>query len=344
MNLRLGFFFLCFCFTGCSSDQNKSSLTAFSGNAMTMDYRILIGAVISENEIKQIHQTIQSVFCEVNAIYNHWNTESELSQLNRLPQGIKVSLSKKLESFLQLTKKVVELTEGRFDPTIAPIQRLWKEKLTSGEIPSIEQIQTLAPAIGWDKIHFEDGFFWKEHDQSSLDLGGIAKGYCVDLIVESLNSIGYENVYVEWGGEIRTTGNHPDHRPWMVFISRLGSTDPTQAVAYANLNNQAIATSGDYMQNWTFHPNQVDAVTYFHIINPRTLTPLISTKASIASASVIAPSCLLADALATAVMLFESVEEAQSWLEKLQAKMPDLQFWIISRAYPTPQEALDIPS
>jgi FAD:protein FMN transferase len=331
------FSLICLFLAGCSSEQKIDPLTVFAGNAMTMDYRILVAAKTSQNDAKQINEIIQTVFCEVNSIYNHWNSDSELSQLNRLPQGLKTPLSKKLETFLRLTQQVVELTEGRFDPTIAPIQRLWKEQLVKGRIPSDEHIQALAQAVGWDKIHFENGFFWKDHDLSSLDLGGIAKGYCVDLLVESLNSNGYENVYVEWGGEIRTSGYHPDQRPWTIFISRLGNTDPKQAVAHVSLSNQAIATSGDYMQSWT-----VDATTYFHIIHPRTLKPLISTETSIASTSVIAPSCLLADGLATAAMLFNSVEEAQKWTEILQAKMPELQFWIISRSIS--QEALDIPS
>lgn len=317
---------ICLCLAACSTEPKPSSTTLLSGNAMTMDYRIIVGAELSQEERKRAQDAIHRVFDEVNEIYNHWNANSELSHLNQQPAGVKAPLSQKLETFLQRTGQIVELTEGRFDPTVAPVQRLWKEKLLRGETPSDEQIQALAKAVGWDKIHVQEGLFWKDHALTCLDLGGIAKGYCVDLLIEALNSQGYGNVYAEWGGEIRASGRHPDQRPWNIYISRMGDPDPEHAISTISLTDQAIATSGDYMQSW-----KVGNMTYFHIIDPRTLKPLAATQTSVSSASVIAPSCMLADGLATAAMIFESVEDSKRWAETLQKKVDGLQFWIVSR-------------
>jgi FAD:protein FMN transferase len=322
----------------CQTEQNKSVTTVFSGQAMTMNYRIIIGSKLSRQEISMITHSIQSIFDEINAIYNNWNPNSELSHLNNLAKNVKYPLSQKLESFLKKTHEIVELTEGRFDPTIAPIHQLWKEKLVQGQTPTFEQINSIAKGVGWNKIHFEQGQFWKDHSLTALDLGGIAKGYCVDLLVELLNSQGFSNVYVEWGGEIRATGSHPEERPWKIFITHLGNPDPKQAIALIDLTNAAIATSGDYMQSWSIKSKDFDAITYTHIINPKTLKPLVSKPKSIASASALGPSCMLADALATAAMLFDSPEEAEQWTQTIKEKVPETQFWIISH------ESLPIPN
>ena len=293
---------------------------------MTIDYRISIGSALSTQEIRSAQGIIDQTFEEVNAIYNKWNPQSELSQLNKAKAGEKIFISPQMEKLLTLTDEIVTLTEGRFDPTIEPLQHLWKSYLTMRQVPSKEEIHKISSAIGWNKIHFHEGVFYKDHEATSLDLGGIAKGFCVDLILERLNEAGYPNVFVEWGGEIRASGQHSDQRPWKIFISGLGSKDLDHAIDTLTLNNQAIATSGDYLQNW-----QLENEHYFHILDPKTLYPLKIEENSIASASVLANSCALADGLATGMMMFPSVNEAKAWADKLKESHPELSFWIISR-------------
>ncbi len=270
-------------------------------------------------EKRNVQSLIDQTFNEVDQIYNYWNPYSEISLLNKLKKHEKKKISQKLKQFLEITEKIVLLTEGRFDPTIRPLQILWKNYLEKGIAPPQEEIAALLPAVGWDKIHFSDGFFRKDHDATSLDLGGIAKGYCVDLIAEKFSDAGFHDFYIEWGGEIYTNGKHPDDRPWRVFISKLGDPDPENAVAIVELHDEAIATSGDYHQNW-----MAGNVKYTHIIDPKTGAPLISDPEAIASASVVAPTCTLADGLATALMMPSTNME---WIEKLQTEFPSIRFW-----------------
>lgn len=303
--------------------QNKPEPASFSGNAMTIGYRILIGKQLSDQESRQVQELIQEVFSEVNTIYNNWNPYSEISQLNRLPAKEKRLVSEPLYNFLTLTAELVELTDGRFDPTVYPLHKLWISYLKQGLTPPADEIAAASQLVGWDKIHLENGFFSKDYQGTSLDLGGIAKGYAVDLIVERLAKEGFTDAYVEWGGEIRTSGSHPSGRPWSILISALADNDPTKAAAQLQLHDKAVATSGDYIQYWQTFSGEV----YFHIINPRTLTPLSIHPHSIASVSVIADSCMLADALATAGMTFDSVEEAK----ELQERQPNVEFIFIKR-------------
>lgn len=317
-------------------EQRPDGITAFTGEAMTMNYSILIGQALDNKQEEMISKTIAATFQEVNDIYNKWNPESELSHLNRLSAHQVVTISPSLENLLKDTQRIVELSEGRFDPTVEPLEQLWKNKLKNQTIPSSEELQSIANQIGWNKIHFGNGVFYKDHENVQLDLGGIAKGLCIDLLVERLNQQGYSNLFVEWGGEIKTTGVHPRGRPWTIFISRLGNDHPEDAVATLLLENQAIATSGDYMQFWTLSQKDekgIDKIiTYFHIFDPHTLKPLEITHTSIASTSVVASTCAFADGLATTAMLFGSVEEAKAWSERIKEKYPDTSFWFVTRS------------
>jgi len=319
--------------------------TAFSGNAMTMDYKILIGQILSQKQIIESQAIIKKTFRDTDAIFNKWNPNSELSRLNSQKSGISTPLSLELWRLFKETDDIVKLSQGMFDPTIEPIQALWKQKLQQGKIPEKEEIQKLAPAIGWDKVSFHDGIFIKRHDLTQLDFGGIAKGLCIDMLIERLEEAGFFNLYVEWGGEIRAKGTHPEERPWTVCISHLGDTNPDRAIDKIYLKNLAIATSGDYLQNWTINREpepdiarqkitgkdvSEKTVTFFHIFDPVTLMPLETMHHSIASASVTASNCAFADGLATVMMMFQSVDEATLWMANVKEQYSEISFWIVT--------------
>lgn len=327
-HLRSFILLLVFCFSCQSSEAKRPKTVVFTDTAMTMDYRIIVGQPLSQNQKVFIQTLIKHTFQEIDTIYNKWNPLSELSTLNRLKAGETHSLSPELFEFLKKVDTLVRLTKGRFDPTIEPAQRLWKSYLNEGHIPPPSEIQKLKHSVGWDKISFEKGLFSKQADETCLDLGGIAKGLCVDLLVERLGAAGFPHVFVEWGGEIRSAGFHPEKRPWSIYISRLEDTDPSHGIAYLNLIDQAIATSGDYLQFWTITEG-AKQTQYTHIFDSQTLSPLIVTKDSISSVSVMADSCVLADGLATAGLLFKTKDEFTQWAEEMSDIFPSLSFWMI---------------
>lgn len=308
--------------SSCAAPPEDPSLLIFQDTVMTVPYKIQVACACKQKDRSAIEHMIASTFKEIDTIYNKWNASSELSAVNRHASTAPLLLSRELYRFLELADTYVKLTEGRFDPTIEPVQQIWKAAFKAQKMPLEKEIALAAPHVGWDKLTLKNGYLQKESGGVQLDLGGIAKGLAVDMLVKRLNASGYADVYVEWGGEIRTSGRHPDNRPWRVYISRLGDCDPSQAVEHLDLEDSAIATSGDYLQQW-----EIGGQTYFHIINPRTLHPLLATHTSIASVTVMARTCLEADVLATAAMLFPSVESARTWAEQ----HPTARFWVMSR-------------
>jgi thiamine biosynthesis lipoprotein len=317
-------FFLLLLLVSCQ--EPKEPLKTFSGVAMTIPYTIHVGKKISAEEGVEINKIIEETFERIDRIFNKWNPNSEVSFLNRLKKLEKVKISLELEELLKTTEEVVLLSQGRFDPTIEALQQLWKKSLQEKKEPNPNDLQRLAPAIGWKNIHIQEHSFFKDHDDTQMDLGGIAKGYAVDLLVKTLEEHGFSPCFVEWGGEIRATGAHPQGRPWTIFVSRFGDPREEHAITHLTLDNRGVATSGDYHQSYLCGEKR-----YSHIYDKNSLAPLRAEKCGIASATVIAPTCTLADALATCCYLFDSAEECLKWANSVQEANPSIQFILAAR-------------
>lgn len=320
------FLFLFFLFLiGCQKKESSPSL--FSGHVMTIDYHIWIGDRLDKEQILCIDRLIEETFYEIDRTYNKWNPHSEISRINHLPAHVWMPLSPSLYSFLEQVQAFVLLSEGLFDPTVEPLQKVWKGRMEEGVLPSPEELQAIQSCVGWTNLQLKEGAILKKNEKTALDLGGIAKGLCVDLLIEKLQQQGIHHAFVEWGGEIKAIGRHPSGRKWKAYVSCLDNPDPQAAIAQIELENQAIATSGDYFQSWT-----IGSKTYCHVFNPQTLSPLEVKIGSVASATLLADTCVKADALAKVLMLFEKSEEAEAWIEELKKKDPSLNYWIACRA------------
>ena len=117
----------------------------------------------------------------------------------------------------------------------------------------------------------------------------------------------------------------------MVGIPLPHDANPSHTIAQIPLEGNGIATSGDYEQFWVVRHPDGSQETYFHVIDPASGHPLKIRPNSLASVTVLAPTCTMADALATACLLFPSPSEAQAWAEKVQKIYPTVQFWFILR-------------
>jgi len=332
-------FFLLILVTSCGTKEekqpsgsamSKKNITSFSGVAMTIPYHIEIGEVLSEKESSEIEHLLDQTFQEVNALYNKYNSQSEISLLNNLEAYKKVIISHQLASFLKRCDFFVHASFGQFDPTIEPVQKLWKTYLEKGEKPPQDKVEALRAAVGWHNIHIENCTFYKDHDETQIDLGCIAKGHTVDLLTERIIDLGYENVFVEWGGDARASGKHPQGRSWAVYVSNLNDLNPDNALAYIPLQNQGIATSGDYLQQWTIKENGAIR-TYFHLFDPHTLEPLYITTESIASSTCLTSNCTTADVIASVLLMSPNLAKAKILAQNLKQAIPNSAFWLISR-------------
>ncbi len=306
---------------GCA--RQERGITSFSGVAMTIPFCVQIGKDLSIQEEECAQTLIQDVFDHIDTTFNHWNPHSELSKINALPADRDFPLSEAMRDFLQEMDAIVQLTEGRFDPSIGAWITLWKKRLTEEKIPSPAELAQFHGEPSWRDIVVHDGVLRKNYGTIQLDFDGAVKGYAVDLLLERLKQQQWGGVYVEWGGEVAASGRHPSGRPWQIGI-RKSDSDPSQQlpIAVVALENTALATSGDDYQSW-----QIEGEWYTHILDPTVKKPLRQKGKKMGSISILAKNCLLADALATAAMIAEDFGESEKWLKKLSLTT-EIDYWL----------------
>lgn len=229
-----------------------------------------------------------------------FDTTSVISKINRNKYVLTDTL---FEAMYNEAFVISELSDGAFDITVAPLVNVWGFGFQSSQFPSDEQIDSILAFVGYRKIALNDHTIYKNDARIMLDAGAIAKGYSVDIIAELLSRAGCENYLVEIGGEIACRGKNSKETVWSVGISRpeenpLPTNDVQQVL---QITDMAMATSGNYRQFY-----YRDGKKYSHTIDPRTGYPV---DHNLLSATIVARSCMHADALATACMVL-GVEEA----------------------------------
>ena len=271
-----------------SQEENiTSSYVAIQGPTMGTSYSVKY----DDPQQRNFKPSIDSLLDVFNQSVNHYLPDSEITQFN---QGD--SLQFKLPYFYSVLKRsqeIAEITEGAFDPTVAPLVNAWGFGPGGGELPDSVAVDSLLRLVGFDKISFNQQRVVKKLPYVQLNFSAVAKGYGVDVVAAYLADKGVENMMVEIGGEVVARGVNPQGVMWRIGIDN--PKQPGQMNVAIALDNQALATSGNYMNFY-----EKDGQKYAHTIDPRTGYPV---QHSVLSASVITYNCMTADAYATAFMV-----------------------------------------
>ncbi len=266
---------------------------------MGTTYNVTVVAEASDS-VDGLQETIDGRLHEVNRQLSTWIQDSEISRFNRFGAvGEEFPISKDFLRVMTAAAEVHRLSGGAWDGTVSPLVVLWGFGPGGPALsaPSPERIARAREEVGFDKIEIQPaGALVKHHAAVTVDLSSIAKGYGVDAVAEALRGEGFTDFLVEIGGEVFAAGRRPDGRPWRVGINRPDpGAGPGEIYKVVALGDQALATSGDY-RSYVLE----DGRRRSHVIDPRTGEPVTN---GVVSATVLAPSCMLADGLATAVMV-----------------------------------------
>lgn len=270
----------------------------FGGHTMGTAYVVKIaGAALSAPRLEALHADVQSALDGVDRGLSLHRADSELSRLNRHGAATPLEVSRDLYAVLAAAREVSAVSQGAFDVSVAPLVHAWgfgPERHT--RLPADEQLRAGRAALGWQglALHADTRSVSKAHAGLKADLGGIAKGHGVDLAALALEAAGIEHYMVEVGGEVRTRGRNAAGQAWRIGIEEPDAM-PQRARSVLPLSGQALATSGDYR----FYYEQAGR-RYSHEIDPRTAAPIAH---GLASVSVVAPTAMMADALATALIV-----------------------------------------
>ena len=240
----------------------------------------------------------------LDALLSTGRPDSEISALNRTGRGV---LSADSRALVGRALELFEETGGRFDITVYPLMELWGFTSGSYQVPTQAQLTAALATVGADRLTYrpDAGELTLEEGQA-IDLGGIAKGYASQRVMELYRKAGVTSGLVSLGGNVQCLGSRPDGSPW-----RIGIQDPWNAegAMYAVLEvaDQAVITSGGYERHFV---DEATGVTYQHILNPATGMPADS---GLASVTVVSPDGALADGLSTALYIMGLDAAAAYW-------------------------------
>ena len=281
-------------FIRCADIENQYTI---SGNTMGTTYLVKIITPDNNYEIGSIEKSIDSLLIQLNKQMSTWDPESEISQFNNWNSKVPFAVS---NDFLNVVKKSITIsknTGGLFDPTVFDLMSLWGfgPNPRSG-FPDMEDVNRVLEHTGIGQIEITDSVLVKRNKRCKLDLNAIAKGYGVDKTFNLLNQKGFNNIFVEIGGEVKCSGKNIKNKSWSIGIE-----DPSddgnyekKISAIISVPNGAIATSGNYR-----NIVDLDGEILGHTINPQTGFPI---QTDVLSVSVLSNSCMESDAWATALM------------------------------------------
>ena len=290
----------------CKNERPQKSF--FQGQAFGTTFSI---QVYSINEI-DFEKGIDSVLSNVNNSVSTYIPESDISKINNGNTAIIVD-NIFIDNF-NISGEVYEITGGFFDPTIGVLRNAYG----FGDTNPIQEIDSLAldsmmKFVGFNKVKLTpENKIEKLYPEIYIDFNAVAKGYGIDLIGSYLDSKGVGNYLIELGGEILAKGKNVEkNKSWLVGIENVNlSLDDKSYSSIIALENIAMATSGNYRK---FRIDSLTGKKYVHTLNPITGS---AAKSDITSATVLAPTCALADAYATAFMTL-GLEKSKAILKKI---------------------------
>jgi thiamine biosynthesis lipoprotein len=273
-------------------------LHEFQGPTMGSSYTVkIVQRGLSEAGRAEAHAAALAALEGVEARMSTYRPDSELSRLNGHGAAVPIALSGEILAVLARARDVSEASGGAFDATIGPVVYAWgfgPSKVYTVVPP--EERRALGARVGYRMLVLDPraGTVTKTRSDVRADLSGIAKGHGVDQAARALERLGFDRYMVEAGGEVRTRGLNAAGEPWRIGVERPDAM-PRQVHVVVPLSGLSMATSGDYRIFF-----ERDGRRYSHEIDPTTDAPVTHR---LASASVVHPDCVLADAWATALFV-----------------------------------------
>lgn len=237
----------------------------------------------------------------VEGLLNRYSPASDVARVQGAP-GRWVTVDPLTARAMETARLWGQRSGGLFDVTLGQLIDLY-DFGGDGRVPAPHAIAAGLEHVGLDKWALQDVQARVNDSAAVLDLGGLHKGFAVDLATEELRSLGVKNALVDIGSNMYALGPRPDGKPWRIGVQH--PRKPEAIMLVLPLQDRAVSTSGDYQQTFTR-----DGERFHHILDPRTGRPARGT----ASVTVLAPTAAEADILSTTLFVM-GPEQGLKWLE-----------------------------
>jgi len=282
----------------------------FGGPTMGSSYVV---KYVAPAPLSAVPAAVAEELAAVDAAFSNWRPDSEIARANAHLSTAPLPLSPRFAAVLQLALALAKVTDGAFDPTVKPLSDLYRAaKRDPQHRLDAAALAAAKERVGWQLVAVRDGALVKARPDVQLDLDGIAAGAACDSIAARLQALGVGDFYLEVTGEVLCRGRKPGGEPWRVGVvdptaDQMGEETPIRALP---LRDRALCTSGDYRNAIV-----VDGARFHHVFDPRTGS---NPTTDVVSASVLADSAAVADALGTAFLVL-GADGAQAIWPRLDA-------------------------
>ena len=244
------------------------------------------------------HEMIDSAFLEMErleAVLSRYRPDSAVGRLNAA--GLLEHAPSPLIEVIELALKVSRRSSGAFDVTVAPLVELYGSTFDrQGRPPTDREIDETLSYVGHDGLVVTGSTVTLADRRMAISLDGVAKGFVVDRVVDQLSAKGAQRVLVDAGGDMASNRSSGRDEAWTIGIQHPRRTEAT--IGRVQLIGGGVATSGDYFRSFTPDHRHHD------ILDPRTGRP----AQELSSASLLASSAMIADALSTAALVLGPVD------------------------------------
>lgn len=266
---------------------------------------------VAENEATA-WEAIRAGIAEVERIerlISSWDSQSQTSAINRQAGIAPVEVDRELFDLIYRAKKVSKLTQGAFDISFASMERIWTFDGGEHAMPPAGRVAEAAALINWQDIELDadKNTVFLRNPGMRIGFGAIGKGYAANRAKAVMSKVtGLKGGVVNAGGDLIAWGDSAQPGGWTIQIA--DPNDRDRALAWLQVNDLAVVTSGDY-EKFAF----IDGQRYAHIVDPRTGYPTTGTK----SVTIVCPDAELSDALATSVFVL-GPENGMNLINQLQ--------------------------
>lgn len=251
-------------------------------------------------EHRKVMEEVKDILLSFHKRMSIYESTSEISSLNHMAGSSSLSISPEIYDLIRRSVAYSKLTNGAFDITALPLKKIWQ---TAEQIPTEAQIYHAKKLVNYRNIVFSDNKIMLKYSGMGVDLGGIAKGFAVDKVVELLKIRGIASGVINFGGSVFVLGEERS-----VGIQTPFGKKGTY-IGTIRVKNKAVVTSGAY-ENYRV----IDGTAYQHILDPHTGYPVNNELLAV---TLIGAKAEELDALATGVCVM-GIQKGYDLLKKRQ--------------------------
>lgn len=255
---------------------------------------------------KNAENGVNKAVDEINRLETVLSAEKQESDIYKLNETGSGTLSTDTKNIVSKALEINKTTNGAFDISIYPLMVKWGFTTQKYNVPSKNEISKLLKDVDSSKIIFDEkSGNIKLKENMKIDLGGIAKGYTSNRVMQIFKECGVKSGLVSLGGNVQALGTKTDGTAWQIAIENPDKS--SDYIGVVSVKDKAVITSGGYERYF-----EKNGKTYHHILDPETGYP---AESGLKSVTIVSDDGTLADALSTSLFVMGKEKALDYWRE-----------------------------